>query len=445
MLAVRYASTMTAPTLSFFLPLFHGSDLVKAITIPLFTGAIGYVINWTGVWMLFHPLRFVGFRAPGLAPAAKLLPRRLQEIPGIMHGGIGWQGIVPNRAAKMGSIAADKGLAKLGTPSEFYEKLEPDKIAEHILTTAQRDIREVVERIMEREHARLWNDLPPRVREAVHARVQSQLPGIVHDVTREIGRNIDQLLDVKLMVIRQFEERPELAMRAFLEVGQRELKLMINFGFLFGFLFGIPVVFITHWIPQWWVLPVCGVIVGWLTNRLGMQVIFEPVEPRKIGPFLLHGLFLRRRSQVAEVYSKIIADDVVTLGNVGDQLLNGPRSDRTRQMLETALRPAVDQATGPARGAVRVAIGAHQYDTIRESVATEAVEYTMTPLTDPEFSEQQSSHIKSLLASRMREMSYSDFVELLRSAIKEDEWMLYAHGAVLGFGAGLVHLGLFGV
>jgi uncharacterized membrane protein YheB (UPF0754 family) len=436
---------MPDQTLSFFLPLVHGSDVVKAITIPLFTGAIGYVINWTGVWMLFHPLRFTGVRFPGLAPLARLLPRRLQEIPGIMHGGVGWQGIIPSRAAKMGSIAADKGLAKLGTPGEFYEQLEPDKIAEHILETSQRDIRGVVERIMEREHSQLWNDLPPRVREAVHSRVQSQLPSIVRDVTQEIGANIDQLLDVKLMVIRQFEARPELATRAFLEVGQRELNLMINFGFLFGFVFGLPVVAITFAFPVWWVLPVCGVVVGWTTNLLGMQVIFEPIEPRKLGPFRLHGLFLRRRAEVADVYAKIIADDVVTLGNVGDQLLNGPRSDRTRQMLETALRPAVDRATGPIRPAVRVAMGTRQYDTIRDSVAEEAVEYTMTPMTDPEFSGQQSTRIQGLLAERMREMSYPDFVELLRSAIKEDEWMLYAHGAVLGFGAGLVHLAIFGV
>src|SRR4051794_21769175 len=231
--------------------------------------------------MLFHPIRFVGFEVPGLAPLARLLPRKLQDIPGIMHGGVGWQGIIPNRAAKMGSIAADKGLAKLGTPGEFYEQLEPDKIAEHILATAQRDIREVVERIMEREHARLWRDLPPRVREAVHARVQSQLPGIVHDVTKEIGRNIDQLLDVKLMVIRQFEERPQLATRAFLGFGQPELKLLTNFGFLFGFLLGPPVVLISHLVPEWGVLPVCGVTVGWLTTPLGMRVILEPVEPRK--------------------------------------------------------------------------------------------------------------------------------------------------------------------
>src|SRR5256714_1111768 len=215
-------------TTAISLPLVHGSDRLKAITIPLFTGVIGYIINWTGLWMLFHPIRFAGFRMPGLAPFARLLPRKLQEVPGIMHGGVGWQGIVPNRAAKMGSIAVDKGIAKLGSAGDFYQQLEPDKIAEHVLATARRDIRALVERIMEREHGRFWQDLPPRVREAVHARVQEQLPEIVRDVTAEIGTNIDQLLDVKLMVIKQMEANPELMNRVFLDVGQRELRLMVN-------------------------------------------------------------------------------------------------------------------------------------------------------------------------------------------------------------------------
>ena len=51
----------------------------------------------------------------------------------MLQGGIGWQGIVPARAAKMGSIAVDKAIAKLGTPAEFYQQLEPDQIAEHIV------------------------------------------------------------------------------------------------------------------------------------------------------------------------------------------------------------------------------------------------------------------------------------------------------------------------
>jgi uncharacterized membrane protein YheB (UPF0754 family) len=428
------------------IPLFEGaSETLSAITIPLFTGAIGYLTNWTGVLMLFYPVRFRGVHVPGMAALAALMPRKIQQIPGVMRGGLGWQGIIPSRAAKMGSIAVDKGIAKVGGPGDFYQHLEPDKIAEQILSTARQDIREVVERIMQREHPRLWNDLPPALREAVHDRVQDQLPDIVRAVTEDIGDHVDQLLDVKLMVIRHIEANPELANRIFLEVGRRELRFIINFGFFFGLLLGIPLVFITHAIPLWWVLPVGGVIIGYTTNWVALWMIFEPEEPRQLGPFKLHGLFLRRKPEVADVYAAIISDDIVTIGNIGDALLHGPRADRTRQMVEDAMRPAVDRAVGPARPMVRAAVGREEYDTIRESVATEAVEYTMTPLTDPEFVRRQSATVRDLIKDRMMDLPYPDFAEMLRSGMREDEWLLLLHGAVLGFLAGLVHLLLFGV
>ena len=420
------------------------SDTLALLTIPLFSGAIGYLTNWSGVWMLFYPVHFAGVRFPGLRPLAGLLPRRIQQIPGVMQGGVGWQGILPSRAAKMGSIAVDKGIAKLGSPADFYEQLEPDAIAEHILASARGDMREVVERIMEREHPRLWRDVPPRVREAVHDRVQQQLPEIVHTVTDEIGANIDQLLDVKLMVIRRMEERPELVNRIYLEVGGRELRFIINFGFLFGFVLGIPMAFITLAFPYWWVLPLGGVVIGYATNWVALWMIFEPTEARKLGPFTLQGLFLRRQPEASDVYAAIIADDIVTLSNIGEELLGGRRSDRTRQMIETAMRPAVDRAVGVAQPAVRVAMGTREYDTIRASVAVEAVDYTMTPLRDPEFNRRQSSAVRTLIADRMRELPSKDFSELLRSAMREDEWLLLLHGAVLGFGAGLLHLLIFG-
>jgi uncharacterized membrane protein YheB (UPF0754 family) len=419
-------------------------EWVKLLTIPLFTGAIGWLINWTGLIMLFNPVRFHGFRIPGLVEFSTLLPRKLQEIPGIMQGGVGWQGIVPARAAKMGSISVDKAISKLGTPSEFFQQLEPEKMAEHIVTVFEPEIPEIVNRTMQREHPGLWNDVPDRAKQAVYARVQQQLPDIVGQVTDDIGRYIDQLLDPKLMVVDHFERHPALVNRIFKDIGKRELRLMVNFGFLFGFLFGIPVAIITHFISWWWLLPVLGVFVGWMTNLLGMYVIFEPVDERKIGPLKLHGLFLRRQDEVAEVYAKIIADEVVTLENIGNFLLDGPRGDRTRQMLEEAMGPAIDRAAGPARAAVRVAVGTREYDNIRESVAHEAADHTLTGFQDPEFSAQQSEQMRALIAQRTKELPSRDFVEMLRSAIKEDEWMLYLHGAVMGLAGGFIHLALFG-
>ncbi|MGI8864105.1 MAG: hypothetical protein ACR2JH_06845 [Solirubrobacteraceae bacterium] len=420
------------------------SEWLKLISIPFFTGAVGWLINWTGLIMLFNPVRFHGLRIPGLQDLATLLPRKLQEIPGIMQGGIGWQGIVPARAAKMGSISVDKAIAKLGTPGEFYQQLDPDEIADHIVSMFKPEVPAIVDRNMRREQPGLWQNVPPRVKQAVYERVQEQLPGIVGQITDEIGEYIDQLLDPKLMVIDHFERNPALVNRVFKDVGQKELRLMVHFGFLFGFTFGIPVAIIDHFAHQWWLLPILGVIVGWTTNLLGMYVIFEPVEVRRFGPLKLHGLFLRRQDEVADVYAGIIANEVVTLENIGNFLLDGPRGDRTRQMLEEAMGPAIDRAAGPARGAVRVAVGAREYDSIRDSVAQEAVGYTMTPFRDPDFSRHQSEKIREMFAARTRELPSRDFVEMLRSAIKEDEWMLYLHGAVMGLGGGIIHLLLFG-
>jgi uncharacterized membrane protein YheB (UPF0754 family) len=419
-------------------------EWVKLLTIPIFTGIIGWLINWTGLIMLFNPVRFHGWRIPGLQELSTLLPRKLQEVPGIMQGGIGWQGIVPARAAKMGSISVDKAISKLGTPSEFFQQLEPEKMAEHIVTVFLPEIPSIVNRTMQREHPGLWNDLPDRGKQAVYTRVQQQLPEIVQQVTGDIGRHIDQLLDPKLMVVDHFESHPALVNRIFKDIGKRELRLMVNFGFLFGFLLGIPVAVITHFVTWWWLLPVLGVFVGWTTNLLGMYVIFEPVYERKIGPFTLHGLFLRRQNEVAEVYAKIIADEVVTLENIGNFLLDGPRGDRTRQMLEEAMGPAIDRAAGPARAAVRVAVGTREYDNIRDSVAHEAADHTLTGFRDPEFSRRQSEQMRALVAQRTKELPSKDFVEMLRAAIKEDEWMIYLHGAVMGLAGGFIHLAIFG-
>src|SRR3954453_7998530 len=138
------------------------SEIVKLVSVPFFTGAIGYVTNWTGVWMLFEPLTFKGIHVPGLSKLVRIMPRKIQQVPGIMSGGLGWQGIIPSRAAKMGSISVDKGIAKVGNASDFYDRLDTDAIAEAILASSRREIRALVERIMQREHPGLWRDLPPR-------------------------------------------------------------------------------------------------------------------------------------------------------------------------------------------------------------------------------------------------------------------------------------------
>ena len=105
-----------------------------SLSIPVFTGVVGWLINWTGLIMLFSPVRFHGVTVPGMRQlsrgAAAQAPGGARASSRAASAG---RGSCPARAAKMGSIAVDKAIAKLGTPAEFYQQLEPDQIAEHIV------------------------------------------------------------------------------------------------------------------------------------------------------------------------------------------------------------------------------------------------------------------------------------------------------------------------
>ena len=435
---------MPAEVLSITVPLFHDHTL-SMVSIPVLGGITGYVINWTGVWMLYRPLHFKGIHVPGLFTLAKRLPRKLREVPGVRHGGLGWQGIIPSRAGKLGSIAVDKQIEVLGSPREFFEQLDPERIAEHIVEHSRSDMRELVERIIEREHPELWRDLTPRLRETFHARVEAEMPQVVDDITSQIREHIDELIDIKMLVVRLSEENPELTNRLFHEVGQKEFRFMIRFGFVFGFVMGFPLIPLMEAVPTWWMLPLAQAVVGYATNWLGIWMIYEPRDPKKVGPFKLQGLFLRRQQAAAEAYGEVMAEDVLTLENLGYELLHGPKADRTRELIEAAVRPAVDRAVGAAQPAIRAAVGSREYERTRESVAAEAVEPALRPLADPELNREQGERIREMVSDRMSKMRTEDFVETMRSATREDEWMLVAHGALFGIVGGLLHYVIFGV
>ena len=347
-----------------------------------------------------------------------------------MHGGVGWQGIIPSRAAKMGSIAVDKGIAKVGSPADFYEQLDPEKIAEHILDSRRAATSAtLVERIMEREHPQLWHDLPPRVREA---RPRARPGAAARDrratsPTRSAS-NIDQLLDVKLMVIRHIEEHPELANRIFLEVGRKELRFIINFGFFFGFLLGIPLVLLTERVCRTGgCCRSAASIIGYVTNWLGdLDDLRAGRAAAASGRSRSTGCSCGASPRSPTSTRRIIADDIVTLRNIGDELLHGPRSDRTRaddrERAAPGGRPRRRAARGPP---VRVAVGTREYDAIRESRRRRGRRVHDHPAADPEFNRSQSAaQVRELIAERMREMPPGDFSEMLRSAMREDEWLL---------------------
>lgn len=413
---------------------------LRLLLIPIITGLIGYGTNWVAIRFIFYPIEFIGIRVPGLKAIAPMLPRKLRQIPGIMDGKIGWQGIVPSRAEKMGSIAAEQGVAKIANEREFYEAFDPERIAAYITSSSQDELRELTDEIMREEYPELWLSMPQQVRDLIHARVQYRLPRIAEQITRQVGENITEVLDANELITEYIKENPDTGNRMFLQVGDRELNFVINSGFYIGTFLGTFAIPLFLYIDRWWVLPITGVFVGYLTNWIALKLIFYPIRARKVGPFKLQGIFIRRQPTAAKTYAKIVADEVVTVENLAHNLLHGSQSDRTRKMIRDAIRPELDRAVGLAAPVVRITTGADQYERVREAFAEQSISRTMSPLRDTEFNEERAHAIEDLVSERLAELPPEQFIGVLRPVFEEDEWMLITIGAVLGFIAGWLQL-----
>lgn len=386
----------------------------KIATIPVVAAVIGYATNWLAVRMTFRPLEFVG-------------------VPPYF----GWHGIIPSKAAKMAAIAVDASLSRLATLREIFEQIDPERLVQHLRSALEPRVGELARAIIREREPGLWDELPRPVRRAMIERVRRRLAARLDALVADMMEHVEHLLDLRLMVVNRMARDRTLLNRLFREVGREEFAFIIRSGAYFGFVLGL--VQMTIWIvaPVWWVLPLAGVGVGYATNWIAINIIFRPVMPVRVGPVVLHGLFLRRQGEVSDEYARIITREILTIGNFSDEMLNGPSGDRTRALLRRHVAPLVDEALGIARPAVQLAVGSAEMAAIRDRLSAEAVELSAVALDDPVFNAERSVVVERELAARMREMTPAEFRGLLRPAFEEEEWKLIAVGAALGGLAGL--------
>ena len=392
-------------------------DFWRYASIPFVAAVVGWATNLVAIKMTFWPLEFRGVRPI-----------------------FGWQGIIPSKAEKMATIFVETTMVHLGTLPEVFERMDPRRIASHVVAEIEPRIEELTDEVMRRGDVVLWDNLPEVVRTAVYQRVREELPGLVRALLADIDRNVEQLVDLKTLVVGRLVENRILLNRLFLECGEAEFRFIIRSGFYFGFLFGLVQLAVWVFFPAFWVLPAFGLLVGLATNWIALNIIFRPLEPVEVGPWTVQGLFLRRQAEVAETWCRIVTRDILTLRHLVEAMLEGPRAERTRALIRRHIKPVVDRAVGPMRGVAQAAVGLRGFAGIKESVGETAVEVALVPFRNRRFILDRAQAVENELRHRMASLPPKEFQDLLRPCFQEDELKLVLLGGALGLAAGFAQL-----
>ncbi|TNE45124.1 MAG: DUF445 family protein [Deltaproteobacteria bacterium] len=387
------------------------------LIIPTSAGIIGYVTNVLAIKMMFLPIEFVGKR-PFL----------------------GWQGIIPSKAAKLAGDACDIVLARLISVKDLYKRIDPKAVAEELSPVLNSMTEHIVEEVVSEAYPKVWETVPKKVKKKTFQRIQTDVPNIVEQIVTDIEMHIEEICDVRSIVVDAFVKDKKLLNELFLRCGSQEFKFIGQSGLYFGFLFGLPQMVLWMFVQPWWLLPLAGLCVGYATNWVALKMVFEPIQPVKIGPWEWQGLFLKRQKEVSAEYAEVFADEILNAKNLLNAILRGPASDRLFSIIQRHLKEAVDDSAGLSKPFVQMVVGTERYIEMKNRICDRLMEKLPNELSRIHRYTDEALDVKKELRTKLEELTPEEFEGILHPVFKEDEWILILVGAVLGALAGFGQL-----
>lgn len=392
------------------------------LLIPCVAALVGWFTNYLAVQMIFYPIKFRG------------IPIYIKnEVP---LGFLGWQGIVPCKTRPMSDAMVDMVTTQLLSVKEVFGRLNPRKMAKLLAPEVPKMAQEIV------------NDLAPlkflqSLPEMIFAGLPKESKSIIShfnldfltNLCSSMQTNVESIFNIRNCVVSQMmQDRAKLG-ELFRACGQAELDFLTNSGLWFGFLLGLIQMAVALFWDNPWSLSIGGGIVGLATNWLALKWIFEPVNPTKIGPFVLQGQFLRRQKEVAKEFSHFFATRILRSEQVWNSILTDPSTTPAFAKLFGAhFEKFLNQVT--------TGLGFMLEPEVVGLATKEAISklpqhvYVLYDYIDNTLNLEESLRIS------MEKMSSVQFERVLHPIFEEDELTLILAGAALGFAAGLIQQGL---
>ena len=374
--------------------------------------------------MIFYPVKFRGMPI-----------YRKEEVP---LGLLGWQGIVPCKTRAMSETMVEMVTSQLLSVKKVFGRLDPNKVADLLSPEVPKLGQSIVEDLLPKRSwglaslpQAIFTGLPQGTRDIV----SKMNHNFLKDFTVAMQNNIDSLLNVRNCVVDQMLMDRTMLGKLFRKCGQKELDFLTNSGLWFGFMLGLIQMVVALFWDNPWSLSIGGGIVGLATNWLALKWIFEPVNPTKVGPFILQGQFLRRQKEVAGEFSKFFSEKILTSEKMFNSILTDPETAPAFQRLFS--EHFVKFATAVSSG-----LKVLPEPEVLKMAAARAVDKLPNHIGVLHKYVDDKLQLQETLRISMEGMTSAQFERVLHPIFEEDELTLILAGAALGFAAGLVQQGL---
>jgi uncharacterized membrane protein YheB (UPF0754 family) len=386
-----------------------GANWLIYLSMPFVAAFVGWSTKIVALEMIYRPLEFKGL------------------------GPIGWQGIVPRRAGKVGSKTIELLTSNLLKPEELLERIDAAEAVEALREPLVGAVDEISRDLAEQIRPGLWDSLPEAARKAVQARIQAQAPRVTENMLNEMKADLGRYVDLQFLAVTTLVRNKDKLVKLMRGVSDDAMAFVRRSGIYFGL--GIGLVQMVAWalFKNPWIMPAFGFAVGFISDYIALNMLFRPVEPKKfLGIIGFQGLLHAQRDKITRDYAKILADDLFSPEILLDGVLKGPGSDKLYALAGKEVEAAIDAQTGIAGPIVVLAVGTKRYRALKDRVVQLVLERLPTTLLEAQDYATGAIDLENTIVEKMNQLTNDQYESILRPVFKDDEPLMIAIGGILG-------------
>ncbi|CEK36085.1 membrane protein,hypothetical protein,Protein of unknown function (DUF445) [[Clostridium] sordellii] len=181
---------------------------------------------------------------------------------------------------------------------------------------------------------------------------------------------------------------------------------------------------------------IIGGIIGYITNKLAIKLIFRPINPAKI-PILnieVLGLIPKRKNEIAIKIGEIIQDEFISVDDILENLVTEDDKQKAVDYIKLKVSTIIDEKASLMPGYIKSIIKGY-VDEIIEKEVNESIDELGSEIIEKAH---QRINIQEIVENKVNELDLIELENIILSVANNELKHIELLGLILGFLIGIV-------
>lgn len=172
-----------------------------------------------------------------------------------------------------------------------------------------------------------------------------------------------------------------------------------------------------------------GALIGWVTNKVAIKMLFRPVNPVKILFVTFQGVFPKRKDQMAISLAEIIENELLSSDVLFDKIMD---KENLASLKEEVMETIIDKIADNIPQMVKMFLGSDIKGTIRGFIDKEGDQVFDDILEKVKDKAFQNINVKTIVKERIDELDFIEFEKIIFGLMSKELKHIEVIGFVLG-------------